>query len=184
MSTVSTVVYNSTSTLGQASTKSLTHINPDAGNGVLEGLASRVNALSTNIYGGATRIDKTDLDAEPTTKTTPTLTLARPSISVGDFKTEVQTAKQAAPFGILVDINYNGDGSLHVKSAFNNAVGDIADAYVGAKIIYVDGAPKLWLTLPAGADNSAFSSSTKFTVLADETDTCNPASVIFNFTMT
>ena len=174
MSTVSTVVYNSTSTLGQASTKSLTHINPDAGNGVLEGLASRVNALSTNIYGGAARIDKTDLDAESTAKTTPTLTLARPSISVGDFKTIRQVVEY---------INYSGDGTLHVKSAFNNADSDIADAYVGAKIIYVDGAPKLWLTLPAGADNSNFTSSTTFTVLADETDTCNPASVIFNFTM-
>ena len=106
MAVKSSIVIDSISLQGNKGTKAVPNINPDAGEGTLESFADKVMALSTNNYNGTTRVDKTDLDAEAGTQVAPTLTLGQSSATFSAIK----AASQTAPFGLLVDINYNGDG--------------------------------------------------------------------------
>ena len=175
MATTSSVVFNATSTLGKELTKSLTNINRNAGAGTLDTFASKLNALTTNDYDGATRIDKTDLD-DTTVKTAPTLSLAQTSISFADVKAACQTA----PYGLLVDINYNGDGKVYAKHPLPEPEQTIYYC-CGHKVVYVDGAPKLFLNTVADTYNTRDFVYTG-AVAASETDAFAAAEVTFTIT--
>ena len=136
MATQTTIVYNATALVGKDLSKSITNVNQEAGAGVLENFATGINALTTNVYKDAFRIDKTNLDegGEPVT---PTLTLGESTVT----HAQLLAACETAPFSYLVDINYNGDGKLSVDNPVRT---DESNFYkIAAKIVYVNGAPKL-----------------------------------------
>ena len=69
------------------STKSITYVNPDATNSELKTLAQKFNAISTNEYQDAERIDRQSV--EESAKTVPTLT-------VGEWSTISANAVQTS----------------------------------------------------------------------------------------
>lgn len=60
----SNLIINSTALNGRKLQKSITNINPRATNAQLQEVAQRLNALTTNTYNGATRIDKIDVEED------------------------------------------------------------------------------------------------------------------------
>lgn len=130
------------------STKSLTYINPEATNAQLETAASLFSAISQNSYVGAERIDRIDVsEPEPTppTKTEPTLTL-------GNWQEySISTSKEyRAP------ITYNGDGSLYTAVSIPT---DVSNApYVGATIKQRpnDDSNYVWLIKPGDKQNEQY----------------------------
>ena len=176
-----TVVLDTLTQHDQPISKSILNANPDAADGALKGFVSRLNALTTNNLITATRVVKTDLDSEEfVMQTTPTLTLAQTSIPWSQIQGQVK----------LIDINYTGDGTLSVddcvmRSEFST------EQYPGYsiyriwshKIVYVDGAPKLWL-YGVATYTSEYLSGRLHTgkVLASETAASAPVEVEFTFT--
>ena len=178
------VVLDTLSRTAQPISKSIANANPDAADGTLNAFATKLNALTTNNLITATRVVKTNLDElepepEPVEQTTPTLTLAQTSIPWSQIKGQVK----------LVDINYTGDGTLYVDNCLY--VPDKQSGFVdfesnrefGHKIVYVDGAPKLFLTacnLNLFDDN--IPGRIKGKVLASETAASAPVEVEFTIT--
>ena len=82
---------------GEKKQKSITDINPNASNAELQVLAQGINALTTNIYIGGTKVLKQNIAESDSGKTAPTFTLN---------KAEEGT----------VDITYNGDGHIYAET--------------------------------------------------------------------
>lgn len=81
--------------------KSITDINPNASNSDLEVLARGINALTTNIYIGGTKVLKQNISESDSGKITPTLSLTREDNGV-------------------VAINYNGNGHIYAETNNSN----------------------------------------------------------------
>ena len=173
-----TVVLDTLTLHDQPIGKSIVNANPDAADGTLNAFVTKLNALTTNNLITATRVVKTNLDEEdlpaPVEKTTPTLTLAQTSIPWSQIKGQVK----------LVDINYTGDGTLSVDAcldgnSFTTSPKTGIYRIWSHKIVYVEGAPKLWLY--GNTDQSA-SLYLKGKVIASETETYAPVEVEFTIT--
>ena len=90
------------------STKSITYINPNATNAELKTLAQKFNAISTNEYQDAERIDRQSVEETSPTKQEPTLevTLSAEQLTGG--------------WGFNGEITYDGDGKLSANPIMTN----------------------------------------------------------------
>ena len=165
-----TVVLDTLTLHDQPIGKSIVNANPDAADGTLNAFVTKLNALTTNNLITATRVVKTNLDEPPVVQTTPTLTLAQTSINWTDIKD--LRAK-------LIDITYTGDGTLDVDACINCVEMGNAERNWSSKIVYVDGAPKLWL---CGAYACGSYGHNKGKVFASETPASAPVEVEFTIT--
>lgn len=60
----SSLIINSTDTTGKKLQKSITNLNPNITNATAKEFAQKLNALTTNTYNGAIRINKIDVDED------------------------------------------------------------------------------------------------------------------------
>ena len=101
------IIINSTSNQGKSLQKTLTDVNPEATNEELATFGQRLTAITTNVYGNTTRIDKINCDAETTVvKPTPTF-----SVDI----TSVATSWLTESDFLNVIVTYSGDGILFFK---------------------------------------------------------------------
>ena len=136
------------------STKSLTYINPEATNAQLETAASLFSAISQNSYVGAERIDRIDVsEPEPTppTKTEPTLTL-------GNWQEySISTSKE-----YRAEITYDGDGELYANIdqgiSYDNSAPQIG---VAIKQRVNDTKPYVWLIKIGEKESESYQSTLK-----------------------
>lgn len=68
------LIINATTTAGKKAAKAISNINPDKDNTILKTFAQKVNALTTNTYVDATRVNKMSVNEEGGGSTT-TLTV-------------------------------------------------------------------------------------------------------------
>ena len=111
------VIITSTNTNGQTFQKTLTDINPDAGNTELKTFAQMLYAMTDNTYGKTDRVIKINCDTESGGggKQTPTLTLSNTSCTVSQLKDSGVAAGDQYLAGAI--ITTNSDGALFVKQA-------------------------------------------------------------------
>ena len=70
------LIINSTTTAGKKAAKAISNINPEKDNTILKTFAQKFNALSTNIYADATRVNKMSVNEEGGgSTTTPTIVI-------------------------------------------------------------------------------------------------------------
>lgn len=164
------VVINSTATGGKALNKSLTDINPNASDSALYTFATELNALTTNSFGVASRVDKKDLN------------LPAPTLTLDSSTTNVSSITSATNHYIYVGITYSGDGELSVSRPPITAM---PPRYAGARIVEVGGVKKLLIVANnsmggiAGDNGDAYEPTTVFTVYASETNNFAAASTTF-----
>lgn len=97
---------------GEKKQKTITDINPNARNSELQVLAQGINALTTNIYVGGTKVLKQNIsesDSGDSGKTEPTLTLSKNTDGI-------------------INVNYDGDGEIYAKTndGYTQVLGTVA----------------------------------------------------------
>lgn len=105
------LIVNSTTQTNTKKQRSFTSVNPEASNADLQTFAQKVVAMTNNSYSGATRVNKIDVtepDPSPSSKTEPTLTL-------GPFGSERWGSYRRA------ELTYETDGELFSKAFYQNA---------------------------------------------------------------
>lgn len=191
----SSLIINATNQRGDKSQRSVTFASDSADRDKMLTFARGINALTTNNFVEAKRIQKVSLDDDPNggwhsgsdvgydvipypeaviapdaSKTTPTITLTPATVT----KTAITQAFTNAIY-YDVSITYNGDGTLYVDY-FSSA-----GSPEGCRIVN-DNGYKLRIfrnsSLPL---SSAFSYGT-YSVRSTATDTCNQASATFTVT--
>lgn len=164
------LIIKSTTANGDAS-KAVTDVNAAVENHICHEFGRQANALTTHVFKGVNRVQKTDLDE---TKRTPTLSLAQSSIPVAD----ILAARATAAYGVSVDINYDGDGKLFIPdlSVTNSA---------GIPFVPTVRNGKLFIVAMANlttAHNAYEVAHLNFSLQASEGKTCNAVSTTFTLT--
>lgn len=135
----SSLIINSTDTTGKKLQKSITNLNPNITNATAKEFAQKLNALTTNTYNGATRINKIDVDEDdegggltptPTTsKRIPTLTLPY---------RRYDTDNSGSP-DVYAPITYDGDGVVKTtKGTIRGSQLVLSDGENGTGVIYAE----------------------------------------------
>lgn len=96
-------IYSKIAATGKNTTTNITHVNTEATSDQLKGLATRLNAFTTNEYQQADRVNTINVDTEQVPasgKTAPTLT-------VGD-----RYSSGSPDYDACFPITYDGDGTI------------------------------------------------------------------------
>lgn len=184
------LIINATSPLGDKIQRTVTYTNDEADRDKLLTFAQGINALSTNNFLEAKRVQKVDLDTEPDggwhggsdigydvipypeaatapdeDKESPTITLTPATVTT----TALEQAFASADY-YEVTVSYNGDGVLYTDYQPD------WQFIFGVKIV----GDKLRVYHNA-VDTAGFTAGT-VTVRSTTTDNCNPASATFTVT--
>lgn len=116
-------------TQAKKNTLSITHANPNASNYAMRTLAQKINALTTNTYSGASRVDTTDL-TNAVEKLTPTFTVSPTTI--------VSSAT-----GAFITLTYNGDADKFIFP-IPNATGNVLRRVNISELTPLTGAANQW----------------------------------------
>lgn len=103
----------------QSITTTLTYVNPEANSTTLKTFATKLNALTTNIYEEANRVQTINVDTEETPKKIPTITFAKTTYTLSQGHiyiplTDIQTDSTGNIWGIAT---FNAGGTDQVREA-------------------------------------------------------------------
>lgn len=99
-------IYSKIAATGKNSTTNITHVNSEATSQQLKGLATRLNALTTNEYQQADRVNTINVDTEDV----PTGGKTAPTFTVGQRYT-------GDHFAACFPLTYDGDGTVNAIAA-------------------------------------------------------------------
>lgn len=100
------LIINATTTAGKKAAKAISNINPEKDNSILKTFAQKVNALTTNTYVDATRVNKMSVNEEGGGGTTGTIVIddnhyAGTKFSVTDIEGGKRLIFNDAPDGYI-----------------------------------------------------------------------------------
>ena len=109
------LIVSATDTGGATVQKTITGINPDAGNTPLATFGQMLNGLTDNVYGRTDRVIKIHCDTEGGSgKATPTLTLAKTSETLANVRAG-NSANASKNCGYCVEITSDSDSLVYAN---------------------------------------------------------------------